>query len=329
MFIGSKRKPFVFVAFCCLLICNTVVLVLSNTVVLLSMATQTCQLSLIQQALVFRGKYRVNDRSIRVSPAHIGFHPSNRNGQPPSGERCVALLSEILSSGYDPAEADCNGVLVQEAPSSTFIADYNVQACEGNDQLASSVEGLAMNYGSLSHSHLNQVFKNILARLSIAGTKITNQMGQLDVNLLQEVDQAFAKHCCDGILWDILSYKIQTEEPEALNIIQAACNSKNAIALIPHEMEAISNLSRLCRASLAVASQVTFESVKKQIGLTLPGMSEDPDFIHMFRFVIDLGGDSSQFLPDLKEFTGKFLNPQAKFAQQTINYVINCYFPTL
>ena len=35
MFIGSKRKPFVF-AFCCLLICNTVVLVLSNAVVLLS-----------------------------------------------------------------------------------------------------------------------------------------------------------------------------------------------------------------------------------------------------------------------------------------------------
>ena len=197
-----------------------------------------------------------------------------------------------------------------------------MQACEGNDKLASSVEGLAMTYGSLSRSHLNQVFKNILARLSIAGTKITNQSGHLDLKLLEEVIQAFAKHCSDGLLWDILSHKIQIEEPEALNIIEAACNSKNAIALIPHEMEAISNLSRLCRASLAVASQVTFESVKKQIGLTLPGMSEDPDFIHMFRFVIDLGGDSSQFLPDLKEFTGKFLNPQAKFAQQATKQLL-------
>jgi hypothetical protein len=276
------------------------------------------QLSLIQQALIFRGKYRINDRSIRVSPAHIGFHPSNRNGQPPSGERCVALLSEILTSGFDPAEADCNGVLVQEMPGNTLIGDYNTKACEGNDLLASSVEGLAMNYGSLSHSHLNQVFKNILARLSIAGTKITNQLGLLDVKLLEEVDQAFAKYCADGILWDILSHKIQTEEPEALNIIQAACNSKNAIALITHEMEAISNLSRLCKASAAVAAQLTFELAKKQIGLTLPGMSEDPDFINIFRFVIDLGGDASQFLPDLKEFTGKFLNPQAKFVQQTI-----------
>ena len=50
-------------------------------------------------------------------------------------------------------------------------------------------------------------------------------------------------------------------------------------------------------------------------------MSEDPDFINIFRFVIDLGGDASQFLPDpsrSEEFTGKFLNPQAKFVQQTI-----------
>jgi len=240
------------------------------------------QLSLIQQALIFRGKYRINDRSIRVSPAHIGFHPSNRNGQPPSGERCVALLSEILTSGFDPAEADCNGVLVQEMPGNTLIGDYNTKACEGNDLLASSVEGLAMNYGSLSHSHLNQVFKNILARLSIAGTKITNQLGHLDLKLLEEVDQVFAKYCADGLLWDILSHKIQTEEPEALNITQAACNSKNAIALIPHEMEAISNLSRLCKASAAVAAQLRFESAKKQIGLTLPGMSEDPDFINIF-----------------------------------------------
>ena len=283
--------------------------------------SQPSQLSLVQQALVYRAKYRVNDRSLRVSPAHIGFHPYNRNGQPPSAERCVALLSDILSSGFDPAEADCNGVLVQEKPGETFILDFNAKAVEGNDQLASSVEGLAMTYGSLSHSHLNQVFKNIMTRLSIPGTKITNQFGQLDMAMLEEVDSAFAKHCRDGLLWDILSHKIQTEEPEALNIIQAACNSKNAIALIPHEMEAILNLSRICKASSAVAGSLTFEAAKKQIGLTLPGMSEDPDFIHMFRFVIDLGGDASTFIPDLKEFTGKFLNPQAKFVQQTIQHL--------
>jgi hypothetical protein len=269
------------------------------------------QLSLIQQALVYRAKYRINDKSIRVSPAHIGFHPYNRNGQPPSSERCVNLLSEILVSGFDPAEADCNGVLVQEKPGDTTICDYNVQACEGNDQLASSVEGLAVTYGSLSHSHLNQVFKNILARLPIAGTKITNQGGCLDVSILEEKDPAFAKCCREGILWDILSHKIQTEEPEALNIVQAACNSKNAIALIPHEMEAISSLSRLCKGSLAVAGQLNFAAAKNQLALTLPGMTEDPDFLHMFRFVIDLGGDASTFIPDLKEFTGKFLNPQA------------------
>ena len=267
--------------------------------------------SLIRHAFALRAKYRVNERYVRVAPNHIGFHPANRNGQPPSAERCVCLLSGILGQGFDSNEADCNGVLVQETPGKTNIHDFNMQSCDGNEHLAPSVEGLVMSYGSLSHSHLNQVFKNILGRLPIAGTKISNSHGRLDISILEDVDAVFAQYCKDGLLWDVLSHKIQVEEPDGLNVIQAALNSKNAIALVQHEMEAIASLSRLCKASSAVAGTLNFQMAKEQLAFTLPGMTQDPDFIHVFRFVVDLGGDASCFIPDLTQFTGKFWNRQA------------------
>ena len=278
------------------------------------MSVQTGQIkgmALVQQALCLRAKYRVNESLTRVSPIHIGFRPANRNGEPPSAERCVALLSDILGQGFDPSEADCNGVLVQEKPGCTVVQDFNARACDGNEKLAAMVDGIVVAYGSLSHSHLNQLFKNILAKLPLGVVSITNSTtGKVDIKLLEERDQMFAKYCKDGLVWDILSHKIIDEEPEGLNIIQAACNCKNAIAMIPHEMEAIASLSRLCKASTAVAENVCFKMAKAKVALTLPTMADEPEFLHMFRFVVDLGGDAAPFVPDLRDFTARFVNPQ-------------------
>lgn len=279
------------------------------------------QFFLVQKSLALRAKYRISELT-RVAPIHIGFHPANRNGEPPSADRCVALLNDLLGQGFDPSEANCNGVLVQEKPGSTSIHDFNVQACDGNERMIAFVGGISMTYGSLSHSHLNQVFKNILGKLPLGAAKITAPgTGRVCPQMLAEHDAPFAAACKDGLLWDILSYKILDEDPEGLNIIQAACNCKNAIAMIPHEMEAIACLSRLCNASSAVAENLVFQTVKDKIAETLPVMTQDPDFIHMFRFVVDLGGDGAQFIPDLRDFTAKFLNPQAR--HQICKCVIN------
>jgi hypothetical protein len=141
--------------------------------------------------------------------------------------------------------------------------------------------------------------------------KIENRNGVADLSMLEEIDPTFAKYCRDGLTWDVLSHKIMDEDPEGLVIIQAACNVKNVIAMIPHEMEAVALLSRMCTKSAAVVASVSFASAKEKVALTLPCMSEDPDFLHLFRFVIDLGGDAAPFIPDLREFTARFLNPQA------------------
>ena len=273
-------------------------------------AASAKQLALVHQALALRAKYRVASTTTRVAPLHIGFHPANRGGEPPSAERCVNLLESILGQGFDPSEADCNGVLVQERPGSTATRDFNVRALEGNEKMAAVVDGTILSYGSLSHSHLNQVFKNILAQLPLGIERVSNG-GKAQLSSVVDADPALAKYCKEGLLWDVLSYKIMDEEPEGLNVIQAACNCKHAVAMMPHEMEAIASLSKICKASSAVAGRVCFQKAKEKLMLTLPAMAHDPDFVHLFRFVVDLGGDSSPFIPDLRDFTGKFVNPQA------------------
>ena len=82
-------------------------------------------------------------KKARVPPGLIAFHPSNRGGQAPNGERCVALLKRILRNGYDPSEGDHEGILVQEAPGGSDIQTFNDRALQGDPLLTPSIEGLS------------------------------------------------------------------------------------------------------------------------------------------------------------------------------------------
>ena len=70
-------------------------------------------------------------------------------------------------------------------------------------------------------------------------------------------------------MWEILGHEITTEEERGCEIIQAAANSKNAVALAYHEMELISSLSRWCSKSAAIAGkQITFASARGAMVVT-------------------------------------------------------------
>ena len=60
-----------------------------------------------------------------MEPGLVGFHPENRNGDPPNGERCADLFQMIFKAGFDSEEANTNGVVVAQRPASTSISDFN------------------------------------------------------------------------------------------------------------------------------------------------------------------------------------------------------------
>ena len=253
----------------------------------------------------FKGRYR-------VQAGHIGFHRLNRGGQTPNGQRCVRLLEDILRDGYDPQEADHAGLLVQEVPGGRDVQTFNDTALHGGPLMTPSIEGIAAQYASLSHSHLNQVFKNMLGRLKLGVAAIADFEGRASLELLRRADEKFAKACEEGLMWEILGHEITTEEERGCEIIQAAANSKNAVALAYHEMELISSLSRWCSKSSAIAEQHTFDLAREAMMVTYPELVQDAEFVNVFKLVIDLGADGAPFLASLQSFASKFVNPQVR-----------------
>ena len=270
---------------------------------------------LCRQAAAFRAKYQVGDPQ-RVPPGQIGFHPANRGGEPPNGDRCKTLCKAILSKGFDKDEADFGGLLVQDKSGSSRFHDYNVNVCAGNADLAPMVAGLVLSLGSLAHSHLNQIFKNILIGIDMG------------VQELEKRDSLFAHYCKTGALWTILSPKMEDEEPDAPNILQAAANVKHGMAMQAHLLEGIRILTTWVTAEAAASRAVTFAGAKEKLSLTLGHITEGPDFLHIFRFAVDIGANKSPYLPDLADFTSKFVDPQVcamlvvshKASSKTINY---------
>ena len=151
-----------------------------------------------KKAAAWRTKYFTGRRNLL--PGLVGFDISNRGGNPPNGDRCVDLLKKILGR-YDPQEGDHQSVCVEETPGTGEVQRFNTQALEGDPLLTSSIEGMNACYGSLSHSHLNQLLKNILGKVIMDIPEITDKEGRLSLSLLAEVDEKMlprARRACNG-----------------------------------------------------------------------------------------------------------------------------------
>ena len=51
-----------------------------------------------------------------VSPLSVVPHPKNRGGDPAKSLRTMQLNGTVTKEGYDPVEANSNGVAVEQKP---------------------------------------------------------------------------------------------------------------------------------------------------------------------------------------------------------------------
>jgi hypothetical protein len=231
----------------------------------------------------------------------VGFHPSNRDGQLPNGASCVELFKEILRVGFDCEEADNGGVVVAQKPGSPTLHDFNQKACEGEVYLAPVVTGFIA-FGSLSHSHLNQILKNVkgCARADIPG--VCGHDGMFDLDKLRTVDPAFYTAVVSGLKWEVLDSSIEDEEPDGCFTIQAALTAKNGLLLLTHEMQAVAGLTTITFASAVAERTVSASLAQARLRSTLPALADAEHLLDLYRFIVDLGGGESPFIQDLMSF---------------------------
>ena len=69
----------------------------------------------IKLSICFRAKYRVGPKKVIV-PLLVVPHPKNRGGDPIKSLRTKQLNASVSREGYDPMEANCNAVAVEDEP---------------------------------------------------------------------------------------------------------------------------------------------------------------------------------------------------------------------
>ncbi len=74
------------------------------------------------------------------------------------------------------------------------------------------------------------------------------------VQRLRTLDPVFAEAAATGLLWEVLSWRIELAEPDGCRITQAALNAKNGFFLLRHELQALAKITCVS-ASTAVAER--------------------------------------------------------------------------
>ena len=117
--------------------------------------------------------------------------------------------------------------------------------------------------GTLSHGHFNCVMRNILGGqkgcecgstvveakrvCKCLNKPILDKHGRYSMDLVKSHDKEWGGLCEKGIEWEMLSHRMDAEEPEAAMIISVALNKKNENSMNTSHLEIMNTLVGLCK----------------------------------------------------------------------------------
>ena len=220
-------------------------------------------MGLVRKAMAFRVKYRVSLSKKRIALARLGVHPHNRGGMYPQPDIVRNLGLNIMATGFNGSEADHEGVCVEEVPfrerssangrssglPDASYAEYNLLQCDHLflEKCFSLINDIM--YGTLSHSHLLLV---LLAWANGAEwkvedeptlSKLLNPDGSFYNAAVAARDADLERILRDGLLMEVLSWKMLVEEPTAASLISQALNKVQSMALRTSELTALNVLT--------------------------------------------------------------------------------------
>ena len=308
----------------------------------------------MKQMLAYRAKYRKHSPDEgypMISPSLIIPHPDNRSGDPVRSLRTMELFSMIAADGCDVFEASAGAVCVEEHPDQekrhgnarwqSFQHNYEKQIA-ADPHMAKRVNGVIAAFASLSHSHFNCLLRNVVTgqkgcecngkegggERQCKNRALFDEQGRYNVERLEKHDPAWAGLCWRGMRWEVLSYKLDVEEPLGAKIISLALNKRNDAAMATTHTEILTTLVGLCKPSPhGLDGQVPFEPVRDQMMEWYGAAVDHADFLYAFRLVMDAGGHESPHMQDLQQFTTIFVNPKVRKMSFDIYGVVAKYPP--
>ena len=214
-----------------------------------------------KKVAAMRTKYRVRPFSgapkRRLEPPQCMAHWVNRTGFSPNPGRCESLLMDLVLK-WDPEEADHDCICVEVKPGCTRGLLHNQDKCSGEPRLTPPDPSVAK-YLTISHTHLNQTLKNVegraLVTLGPLLSTVADHEGRLDPKLVAGKTPALAEAVHAGLLWEVLSYKLDIEEPQGVTMIQRCINNKSDAQAVEHELQVLASLTdTVCMKEVQLAN---------------------------------------------------------------------------
>ena len=241
----------------------------------------------MRKAMALKVKCRIVDdggKSKKRIPLQLmGVHPCNRGSIYPQPDVVKGLGIHLVRWGFCQEEADHQGLAVQEAPHAhgkpehLRFTTWNQEHCRGSAYLQTCFSaGGDVVYATLSHSHLLLVMLCWITgadwALDAAEEKLRkfcDSDGRLNIDaaVAGENTKELVITCREGLMMEVLSWRIEVEEPTACSLISAALNLKNVTALRNTELTAMAVLSgEITRQKNSnVAQEVAFLTVKNSV----------------------------------------------------------------
>ena len=288
-------------------------------------------------ASAFRAKYRKCDAKVRVRIDAMGVHRGNRGGVYPAGIRAMRLATDVFSVGFDKEDFAHNCVAVEEAPVSVQVnrssgsaptskqesaSAYNARKCSQDVILVSCFNAPydEVRHQLLSHNHMMLCIRAFLTRAQWDVPTIDDDdrhivfcdsEGRLSTTAVAESPNGreLADVLRDGIYVDVLSYRMDEEEPNAAAIISEALNSSHQLAMASGEMSAVSALNGAIIEMNATHGQgIAYATARDKVRQQLPIMADDPDFPEVFEFLIHTGAGTNTYVQNLLDYAEKFVD---------------------
>ena len=206
---------------------------------------------------------------------------------------------------------------VEDDPTTPVFQLRFEEQIKSDPDMAAKVANISATIGTLSHGHFNCTMRNQLVGKKgceckftvVEGTSKSNREckclnkpildkdGCYSMELIRAHDLDWATLIEKGIGWELLTHRMDIEEPEAALVISVALNKKNEAAMKTSHTEIMNTLVGLCKPD--PHGKVPFEPVRDKMLELYESSVDHPDFYHAFRVVLDAGGHDSPHMADL------------------------------
>ena len=301
---------------------------------------------LMVAAMAFRVKYRKTDTDGKVVKsnvriAELGVHRKNRGGVYPAGVRCVSLCEEVVPAGFVKEEVNHALIAVEirrpsavagaqcpddeKADDGASATAYNAEHCMKDEHLITCFKAPYddVRFSLLSHNHIMLVMRAFLTNAKwdlqpIDAKNITfcDDDGRLSVAAVaagangKELGEVMA----EGVMVEVLSWKMDVEEPDAASIISQAMNQPQQLSMRTTEITAINVMKGeiIVQMGKDVSQRVAFKTVRDRVRTQLHTAADDPDLQEVFDFLISIGVGKNTYTEDLLEWAARYVDSKRR-----------------